>query len=89
MKGYDLSKVVCATEGEVGIFHFRMTFFFITIEYVEFSKVIPSENTNSTESNPKHECTKNKKSHKFPFSMAYSTSGNIEPNKRYAKPLSN
>lgn len=89
MKGCDLSKLVCTTEGEAGVFHFCMTFFFITIEYVEFSKVIPSENTNSRESNPKHECTKNKISHKLPFSMTYATSANTEPNKRYAKPLSN
>lgn len=89
MKGCDLSKVVCATEGEVVIVLFWMVFFFITIEYAEFSKVIPGENTNSRESTPKHECTKNKITDKFPFSMAYSISGNIEPNKIYAKPLCN
>lgn len=46
MKECDLSKVVHTTEGEVGIFLFWMAFFFITIPYVEFSKVIPGENTN-------------------------------------------
>lgn len=89
MKGCDLSKVVCATEPEVSIFHFWMTFFLITIEYVEFSKVIPSENTNNRESTPKHERTKNKISEKFPFSTVYSISGSIESNKIHAKPLCN
>lgn len=89
MKGCDLSKVLGATEGKVSSFHFWMAFFFVTVEYVKFSKVIPGENTNSRESTPEHDCIKNKISKKFPFSMAYSISGNIESNKIYAKPFCN
>lgn len=83
------AKVVCATEGEVVIVLFWMYFFYIGIQHVEFSRVIPDENTNSTESTPKHECTKNKITDKFPFGVVYSISENIEPNKLYSKPLYN
>lgn len=66
-----------------------MYFFCFGIEHVEFSRLILDEYTNSTESTPKHECTKNKITDKFPFNMTYSVSGNIEPNKLFSKPLYN
>ena len=73
----------------VGIVLFWMYFFYIGIEHVEFSRVILDENINSTESTPKHKCTKNEITGKFPFSITYSISGNIEPYKLFSKSLYN
>lgn len=64
-------------------------FFYIDIEHVEFSRVIPDENINTSGSTPKHKRNKNKITDKFPFNVAYSIPGNIEPSKLHSKSLYN
>lgn len=88
VKGWDLSKISLCHR-EVGIVPFGIYFFYVGIEHIEFTRVIPHENINNTESTPKHEHTKNKIAVKFLFSMAYSISENIEPNKLFSKHLYN